>query len=75
MRANIWMIDFGKTTPVPPRTKINHRSEWKPGNYEDGYLFGIDNVLKIFERAHLIAIGETAIFRASSFSKDKEINS
>ncbi|KAI6657560.1 Inositol-trisphosphate 3-kinase B isoform X1 [Oopsacas minuta] len=34
-KANLWMIDFGKTIPVPPRIKINHKSEWKPGNYED----------------------------------------
>lgn len=45
--ANIWLIDFAKTVPVPPRLKISHKDAWQVGNHEDGYLIGITNLLNI----------------------------
>ena len=57
------MIDFGKTTPIPPRIKINHRAPWKQGNYEDGYLFGIEQLLDIFIKTQTLLLGETAFSR------------
>lgn len=48
--ASIWLIDFAKTNPLPEGTKINHQSKWELGNHEDGYLVGIDNLTRIFER-------------------------
>ena len=46
--ASIWMIDFGKTTPLADGQTLTHRNPWQEGNREDGYLIGIDNMLALF---------------------------
>ncbi|XP_017573567.2 inositol-trisphosphate 3-kinase C [Pygocentrus nattereri] len=46
-RAGVWMIDFGKTVPIPPPLTLDHRSPWVEGNREDGYLWGLDNFIDI----------------------------
>lgn len=48
-QAKIWMIDFGKTVPLPESVTITHRNLWVEGNHEDGYLIGIDSLIDIFE--------------------------
>ena len=40
-KASIWMIDFGKTTPVPSGHHLTHNVPWAEGNREDGYLIGL----------------------------------
>lgn len=47
--ASIWLIDFAKTISLPENTEISHKSEWRVGNHEDGYLIGINNLITIFE--------------------------
>ena len=46
--AGVWLIDFGKTKQLPENMKLDHRSEWHEGNREDGYLYGLDNMIDIW---------------------------
>jgi len=44
--VGVWMIDFAKILYVPDRL-LSHRDPWQLGNHEDGYLVGIDNLIKV----------------------------
>lgn len=47
-KVMVWMIDFGKTTPLPEGQVLDHRAPWMEGNREDGYLYGLDRLVDIF---------------------------
>ncbi|KAL0972898.1 hypothetical protein UPYG_G00196190 [Umbra pygmaea] len=46
-KACVWMIDFGKTVPLPAPLILDHRTPWREGNREDGYLWGLDNLIDV----------------------------
>jgi 1D-myo-inositol-triphosphate 3-kinase len=50
--AGVWMIDFAKTVSVPEGITIDHKSDWVLGNHEDGYLFGLNNLISLLEDCH-----------------------
>ncbi|KAK7112455.1 inositol-trisphosphate 3-kinase homolog [Littorina saxatilis] len=47
--CNAWMIDFAKTIPVDSSLTLDHRTSWKIGTHEDGYLGGLDNLIHIVQ--------------------------
>ncbi|XP_062965769.1 inositol-trisphosphate 3-kinase C [Cynocephalus volans] len=47
--AKVWMIDFGKTVALPDHQTLSHRLPWTEGNREDGYLWGLDNMIHLLQ--------------------------
>lgn len=69
VRTGAWFIDFAKSTELPEDIKLNHRKPWSNGNHEDGFLFGLDNLIEV---SHCSQNKLTfVIFR---FWKDEELN-
>uniref|UniRef100_A0A8C1SX54 Kinase n=1 Tax=Cyprinus carpio TaxID=7962 RepID=A0A8C1SX54_CYPCA len=50
-KANIWMIDFGKTIPTPEDVQLRHDVPWVEGNREDGYLIGLTSLITLLGEA------------------------
>lgn len=48
-KVGCWLIDFAKCRPLGKNISINHRSDWSPGNREEGLLKGMDELIRSFE--------------------------
>ena len=47
--TSVHMIDFARSYRTEQR--LSHRAAWQPGNHEDGFLTGLDNLVRILEEA------------------------
>ncbi|KAF1384841.1 hypothetical protein PFLUV_G00124370 [Perca fluviatilis] len=54
-KASVWMIDFGKTTPVPDTSELRHNIPWAEGSREDGYLIGLTSLITSLSQAISVA--------------------
>ncbi|XP_035524736.1 inositol-trisphosphate 3-kinase A [Morone saxatilis] len=54
-KANVWMIDFGKTTPMPEASELQHNVPWAEGSREDGYLIGLTSLITSLGQAISVA--------------------
>uniref|UniRef100_A0A3Q1GF89 Kinase n=1 Tax=Acanthochromis polyacanthus TaxID=80966 RepID=A0A3Q1GF89_9TELE len=54
-KASVWMIDFGKTTPLGDGREIRHNVPWVEGSREDGYLIGLTSLITSLSQAISVA--------------------
>ncbi|KJE95431.1 inositol 1,4,5-trisphosphate 3-kinase [Capsaspora owczarzaki ATCC 30864] len=45
-KVGLWLIDFAKTNRS--RKPLTHRQPWNLGNQEDGYLCGLDTLIRVW---------------------------
>ncbi|KAG1679017.1 Inositol-trisphosphate 3-kinase [Nymphon striatum] len=52
-KTKVCMIDFAKSYELPVNVSITHLKPWSIGNHEDGYLFGLNNLIDLLEWCNL----------------------
>ncbi|XP_071760343.1 inositol-trisphosphate 3-kinase A isoform X2 [Centroberyx gerrardi] len=73
--AQVWLIDFGKTTALPEGQMLNHAIPWQEGNREDGYLWGLDNLIHTLESVSSDGTGEatcTSVTTENSITRETD---
>ncbi|XP_061089457.1 inositol-trisphosphate 3-kinase B [Conger conger] len=70
-KANIWMIDFAKTTPLPSGVHLKHDVPWVEGNREDGYIIGLSTLTSLMKEA-LQALGQYQDERNTPAQADRQ---
>ena len=48
-RCGLWLIDFGKTQPLPDGVTGTHERHWEEGSHADGYLLGYENLMSVWK--------------------------
>ncbi|XP_026478063.1 inositol-trisphosphate 3-kinase homolog isoform X2 [Ctenocephalides felis] len=51
-KVGAWLIDFAKARRLPEGVRVDHRSPWTPGNHEEGFLHGMDQLIEVIEEVH-----------------------
>lgn len=51
-KVGAWIIDFAKTNSVPNGMTVDHRKPWVQGNHEEGFLFGLDQLITVNTPIH-----------------------
>lgn len=76
--AEVWLIDFAKSIPLPGNVSITHRAPWIEGSHEDGYLLGLDNLIKLMaalEVQHMQRKKDSSQQKTNDLKEEEEGNS
>ncbi|KAF5282353.1 hypothetical protein FQR65_LT14342 [Abscondita terminalis] len=55
VKVGAWLIDFAKTNLVPDGLILDHRSPWTQGNHEEGFLYGVDQLINMIENTNVLS--------------------
>ncbi|KAK4876160.1 hypothetical protein RN001_012582 [Aquatica leii] len=65
-KVGAWIIDFAKTNRIPDGLTVDHRSPWVQGNHEEGFLFGVDQLITMIESTSTNGVAEAIPISSNS---------